>query len=50
MIFDYEKYLQKQTKLIVFMLENGFSKEETIAAVNAIRLLVDLELIVKLGD
>ena len=36
MRFDYEKYFQKQAKLIVFMFENGFSKEETIAAVNAI--------------
>lgn len=41
-----ENYINRQAKLIVFMFDNGFKKEEVIAAVNAIRVLKDLEMIV----
>jgi hypothetical protein len=39
-------YTNLTAKLITFMLKAGFTKEEIIAAINAVRILWDYEMIV----
>jgi len=48
---ELEKYVDRLARLIVFMLQIGFTKEETKTAVNSLRILKDLSLITEiLGD
>ena len=39
-------YMSRQAKLVLYMFKIGFTKDEVITAVNALRVKKDLQLIV----